>query len=175
MRGSLRLASALACALCSPALLAQSADIAELFAKGRYDLALEASEQISDRVLAAEWRFQILHAAGDFPAALTAARAGLERDPDNLRLYQNGTTVALTLGDGATASELCERWRGAVERVGTTESRASDLARVERFQRDADALRVLDEQAASAAGRARWISLALLAGALVALVRLARR
>ncbi len=175
MRASLRLTSALACVLLSPTLRAQAEGIAELFAKGRYDLALEASESITDSVLAAEWRFQILHAAGDFPGALAAARAGLVRDPDNLRLYQNAATVALTLGDGAAAGELCERWRGSIERSGSAETRASDLARVERFRRDAQGLQSLDAQAETAADRARWVSLALLAGALAALLRLARR
>ncbi len=175
MSGSLRLASAMACALCAPTLCGQSGDIAELFAKSRYDLALEATHEMSDSVLAAEWRVQILDAAGDFPGALAAARAGLARDPDNLRLYQNGANLALTLGDGVAASELCERWRGAIERVGPAEQRPSDLARVERFERDAAQLLSLEQQAQAATTRARWISLALLAASLAALVRLMRR
>ena len=96
--GACALRSSLLVALLAfPAPLAAQSGLEEAFADGRYDLALEALEGLGDPVLAAQWRFQVLHAAGDYPGALRAARAGLKLAPDDLALLQNAANCALTL------------------------------------------------------------------------------
>ncbi len=174
MRASPLVASALALALCAPTARAQAEGVAEAFAEGRYDLALEAAEGLSDPVLAAEWRFQVLHAAGDLSGALAAARAGLVLAPQHPRLTQNAANVALTLGEGELALQFCDGWQRALEATGDEAQRAAGLERLARYRANANELLALDAAARSATTRARVTALALLAAALVALWRLAR-
>lgn len=130
------------CALRSSALVAllvlglplrAQSGIDEAFADGRYDLALDAIEGLADPVLAAQWRFQVLHAAGDYPGALHAARTGVRLAPTNLALLQNAANCALTLGEGALALELCEQWNSALQSAPEAE-RAAGLERVARYR-----------------------------------------
>lgn len=148
--------------------------IDEAFADGRYDLALDAIEGLADPVLAAQWRFQVLHAAGDYPGALHAARAGLERAPTNLALLQNAANCALTLGEGELALALCEQWSRALQSAPETE-RTAGLERAARYRSNAQEQVALDAAAASATRRARWTTLGLLTLALAALGFLVRR
>lgn len=173
MRASL-VASALCALLCARSLHAQAEGVAEAFADGRYDLALEAAEGLSDPVLAAEWRFQVLHAAGDLPGALAAARAGLALSPQHPGLSQNAANVALTLGEGRLALEYCAAWQGALEASTDAAQRASGLERLARYRASAEELIALDAQARAATSRARAVAVALLTLAVVALLWLSR-
>lgn len=179
MRASPILASALALACCTSALHAQAEGVSEAFSDGRYDLALEAADGLSDPVLAAEWRFQVLHAAGDLPGALSAARAGLTLAPTNSRLSQNAANVALALQEGSLALEFCDAWQRALDaRVSDAgadaESRSAEVERLERYRASARELLALDAQARAATTRARNVALALLGVTVLALLALAR-
>ncbi|MBM3991773.1 MAG: hypothetical protein FJ298_12290 [Planctomycetes bacterium] len=177
MRASPILASALALACCTSALRAQTEGVAEAFADGRYDLALEAAEGLSDPVLATEWRFQVLHAAGDLAGALAAARAGLALAPSHPRLAPNAANVALTLGEGALALEFCDAWQAALDASAIAEAgaRAAELERLARYRANALALRALDERARSATKSAQLVVAVVLGGTVLALLALARR
>jgi hypothetical protein len=171
VRASL-VASALCALLCARSLHAQAEGVAEAFADGRYDLALEAAEGLSDPVLAAEWRFQVLHAAGDLPGALAAARAGLALYPQHPGLSQNAAIVALTLGEGRLALEYCDAWQGALEASTDAAERAGGLERLARYRASAEQLIALDAQAREATSRARLVAIVLLALTVLALLGL---
>lgn len=173
--GGCALRSSVFAALLALALpLRAQSGIDEAFADGRYDLALDAIDGLSDPVLAAQWRFQVLHAAGDYPGALHAARTGLDHAPKNLALLQNAANCALTLGEGALALQLCEQWSTALQSAPEAE-RAAGLERVARYRTNASEQVALDEAAAGATRRARWTALGLLTLALAALGFLVRR
>lgn len=174
MRASPLIASALALALGASSAQAQAEGVAEAFAEGRYDLALEAADGLSDPVLAAEWRFQVLHSSGDLSGALAAARAGLVLAPAHPRLTQNAANVALTLGEGALALQFCEGWQRALEATADEGQRSAGFERLARYRANANELLALDAAARTATERARAAALVLLAAALLALWRLAR-
>ncbi len=150
-------------------------EVAAQFERGRYDLALNETRFIASPQLRAEWRFHVLYNAGNLPAALDEALAGLEVAPQSLDLARNAVLCALTLGLGRVAEDLLARWKAAID------SSSLDAAARESWlelhaEQSAFAAQVLarDEAASDAARRALWICVAgfgLAFGALLVLSR----
>lgn len=144
-------------------------ETAAAFEAGELGRALELADEIEDPGLAAEWRFHVLHSGGDLQGALAAARAGLERAPENAALLENGARCALALGLGATAQRLAEALvEAASEGSLETARRARELARL------AAERAALEGRAERAAGLARATALGLFALCLGLLAWLAR-
>ena len=144
-----------------------AAEVRAAFEAGRLDRALELTEELADRSLAAEWRFHVLHRGGDLPGALAAVRAAEETFPANPRLLENGARCALALGLGDVAHEQVRRLLAlplegdARERVQELEAQALELVARER-------------EALAGVARARAVTLALALAAGAALWTLAR-
>jgi hypothetical protein len=154
---------------------AAAEEVAALFESGRYDLALNETSFIESPQLRAEWRFHVLYNAGNLPAALDEALAGLDAAPQSLDLARNAVLCALTLGLGGVAEDLLARWKAAIESSSLDEAAREAWLRMHAEQ-SAFAAQVLarDEAAADAARRALWICVAgfgLAFGALLVLSR----
>lgn len=104
-------------------------EVSALFERGRWDLAFDESAHIESPQLRAAWRFHVLYAAGNLPAALDAARAGLEQSPANLELLHNATLCAVTLGVVPLSEELLARWRAAIDQSSTSVEAREDWDR----------------------------------------------
>jgi hypothetical protein len=150
------------------------ARLQELHSQARFGDALDEVERLHDPVLAAEWRYFLALAAGDYPAALAAVRKGLALQPEHRRLLVNATQVALTLGLGDEALErahdLMRTLDSSTEPVGNDErERAERLLSAARAQRD---LELTSERSVS---RARFFGISILAVCVVGMLALALR
>ncbi len=151
--------------LCEPGPQATGYDRAlELAAEGELVAALEAADREPDGLRRAQARVFVLYRGRDFVGALAAARAGLQRAPDDPWLLERAAACGLSLQAPDVALEFADRllasapdWR---EAAGAHRAAALDLA-----QRDA---RVLQ-----GARRARSTALALLAFGVAVLLLLA--
>lgn len=145
-------------------------EVSALFARGRWDLAFEETAHIEAHGLRAAWRFHVLYAAGNLPAALDAARAGLEHEPASLELLHNATLCAVTLGVVPLADELLARWRVAIEQsLRSSEARAEWERKLEHLSNAAQAGRRVASAADEARRRSTRVVAVGLAMALVAL------
>lgn len=149
---------------------AAAEEVSALFERGRWDLAYEESAHIESQELRAAWRFHVLYAAGNLPAALDAARAGLAEAPASLELLHNATLCAVTLGLVPLSEDLLARWRSAID-----QSSASAQARAEwdaKHAHLANAARAAQSVAAAAKQARRRANGVVLVGLLAALTTL---
>lgn len=174
VRLSLVLATALS--VCWPSSASAQDDesvarLRELHAEGRYGEALDEVARLDDAVLAAEWRCFLAFAAGDYPAALAATRAGLEIQPEHRGLLVNAIHVTLALGLGAEALERAQALSEALAR-SRPPAQAEELERAARLLESATAQRELELASQSRLSRAQVAAtagLGLCIGALLAL------
>jgi hypothetical protein len=150
------------------------ARLQELHSQARFGDALDEVEHLQDPVLAAEWRCFLALAAGDYPAALAAVRAGLALQPEHRGLLVNAVHVALTLGLGdealERANDLMRVLDGSAEPVAPDErARAERLLAAARSQHD---LELASQRSVS---RAKLLGSSILALSVAALLALALR
>lgn len=107
-------------------------------------------------------RTYVRYHAGDLEAALAEARQG-PRDPF---LCASGTEIALSLHRGSVAEALLESWRACAP--------PEDAPRLSSAGAELALLRATERSGESAIRRARWISAAAIALALVFLLRFSR-
>jgi len=143
----------------------------EDLAGARYAEALRASEELTDRALAAEWQSYLYAQAGDLPASLREARAGLELSPEHVGLLTQALNASLSLGLAEGSRALAERLTQAARAAGDP----SLLERAEYLGGLAREAARRQELAARSVARSRVVALAGLAGALAALLVLSRR
>jgi hypothetical protein len=150
-------------------------EVASLFERGRYDLALSETRFIESPQLRAEWRFHVLYNAGNLPAALDEAIAGLDAAPQGLDLARNAVLCALTLGLGGVAEDLLERWGAAIDSSPLDEPARESWRKLHAEQSAfAAQVRAREWAAAEAAQRARWICVAGFGAAFGAVILLSR-
>jgi hypothetical protein len=150
-------------------------EVASLFERGRYDLALSETRFIESPQLRAEWRFHVLYNAGNLPAALDEAIAGLDAAPQSLDLARNAVLCALTLGLGGVAEHLLERWGAAIDSSPLDDSTRESWRKTHAEQSAfAAQVRARERSAAEAAQRARWICIAGFGAAFGAVILLSR-
>ncbi len=150
------------------------AHLQELHSQARYGEALDEVGHLQDPVLAAEWRCYLALAAGDYPAALAAVRAGLALQPEHRGLLINAINVALMLGLGDEALERANDLLRALD-ASAQPVAAEERARAERLLDAARAQHELELQSEHSVARAKILGGSILALSLAALLALALR
>jgi hypothetical protein len=146
----------------------------QLYAQARYGEALDEVGRLQDPVLAAEWRCYLALAAGDYPAALVAVRAGLAQQPEHRGLLVNAVHVALMLGLGDEALERANDLMRALD-ASAQPVAPDERARAERLLEAARAQNDLELESEHSVARAKILGGSILALSLAALLALARR
>ncbi len=172
------IALALAFASLSAGAALQDADsvaqLQQLHAQARFGDALDEVARLQDPVLAAEWRCYIALAAGDYPAALVAVRAGLALQPEHRGLLVNAIHVALMLGLGDEALERANDLMRALD-ASAQPVAPDERARAERLLEAARSQHDLELQSEHSVARAKLLGGSILALSLAALLALALR
>jgi hypothetical protein len=107
-------------------------------------------------------RTYVRYHAGDLEGALAEARQG----PRDAFLCATGTEIALSLHRGGVAEALLESWRACAP--------PEDAPRLAAAGSELALLRATERSGESAIQRARWVSAAAIAFALVFLLRVSR-
>ena len=150
------------------------AHLQELHSQARYGDALDEVARLQDPILAAEWRCYLDLAAGDYPAALLAVRAGLALQPEHRGLLVNAVHVALMLGLGDEALERANDLMRALD-ASAQPVTPDERARAERLLEAARAQHDLELQSEHSVARAKILGGSILALSLAALLALALR
>ena len=163
---------ALALAVCALGARAQETSLqraVRLAGEGDLSAALDAARAGSSPLARAQGELYVLHHAGALEAALQAGLAGLEESPSDAWLLERSAYIALTLGAGALAIELCDELQAVLP--------PEEWGRHEWMQGEALALQATREEEAASLRRAKQVSVttALLALALVTSLSLRRR
>lgn len=146
--------------------------------RGEMRLALEQARAQEDPVLVARGEVEVLYFAGDLRGALERAERGLALHPADAWLGWRACEIAKNLGLARVARDGLIRFLAAdfprvagsdqLQDAGFWEQQRASLAA------EIAALESRDELAARALQRARWVTVLVLAGGIVALVCFAR-
>lgn len=135
--------------------------------QGRFAAAEAALAGEDDPLLRARGQTEILYRGRDFPAALRAAEAGLERDPSDLVLRHRAAASALWLERAGRAREHLAELERALA-AADAETRGAWSATVEDFRARGAAIEAREADRRRRVARARIVSataLVLLVGA----------